>query len=353
MTVMINHSKHVLWDVDLEASRIWACVSALQSYWMAVPILFFVSGMLVSLSLKNSSHWLEFFLKRILRIYPALWSCVLLSTAILLLLGHATISPTFLMWFGAQMTLFQFWTPDVMRDYGVGTPNGSLWVIPIIFQSYLLYAFLPRIHQKLKGILGKHAPLFVLLLAIILRQVCLQISDSYTDALFVKLLGISLLPWFLFFYSGYVCVLYFENLMSLRIPTYVLVSLYLASVFLLNTYIEGFPRGNKVNSFVFLMLSLVLFKLAYVGDYRISVFTKIEKLLRKYDVTFGIFIFHLVVANLIHEYQLIDSIALRLITYFAVTFAIAFFSLICLEKPLRDNRMRIIHAITSRVLKPK
>jgi len=352
MAVMINHAPHVLWDANLDDSSVWGFFKNLQCYWMAVPILFFASGMLVSLSWRHSANWFEFFLKRILRVYPALWSCVLVSTVILLLLGHAKISTQFLMWFGAQMTLFQFWTPDMLRGYGVGAPNGSLWVIPVIFQSYLLCAALPHLDKPFRKFLGSYAPLLVLALAILSRQIYLYIDHAYGDALITKLLFVSIFPWFLFFYGGYLSVLYFEKIKNFAMPTLVLIAFYLVGVFLLNKFVGDFGGGNDVNSFVFLPLAFLLLKLAYMGDYRISFFTKVEKLLRKYDVTFGTFIFHMVVANVIHEYKLIDAIPLRLFLYFAATFVIAAFSLMVLEKPLRDNRDRIIQGITSRVFRP-
>jgi len=42
----------------------------------------------------------------------------------LFLFGHATI--------------FQFWTPDSLRGYGCGTPNGSLWTICVTIQFYVV-----------------------------------------------------------------------------------------------------------------------------------------------------------------------------------------------------------------------
>ena len=41
-------------------------------------------------------------------------------------------------WFVGQLTLFQYYTPDSLRAFGVGCPNGSLWTIPVEFVFYLL-----------------------------------------------------------------------------------------------------------------------------------------------------------------------------------------------------------------------
>ena len=37
-----------------------------------------------------------------------------------------------------QLTLFQFFTPDALRDFGYGCPNGSLWTIPVEIEFYIL-----------------------------------------------------------------------------------------------------------------------------------------------------------------------------------------------------------------------
>lgn len=47
----------------------------------------------------------------------------------------------FWMWVIGQITLFQYYTPDCLRDFGVGTPNGSLWTIPVEFEFYILLPF--------------------------------------------------------------------------------------------------------------------------------------------------------------------------------------------------------------------
>ena len=43
-----------------------------------------------------------------------------------------------------QSTIFQFWTPDFLREYGCGTPNGSLWTICVLIQFYIVVFFVYR-----------------------------------------------------------------------------------------------------------------------------------------------------------------------------------------------------------------
>lgn len=51
-----------------------------------------------------------------------------------------------------QGTLFQFWTPDSLRGYGVGTPNGALWTIGVMIQFYIIVWFFYRFMKSRKFI---------------------------------------------------------------------------------------------------------------------------------------------------------------------------------------------------------
>ena len=53
----------------------------------------------------------------------------------------------FLLFLFTQSTIFQFWTPDSLRGFGCGTPNGSLWTICAIIQYYLVAWFVTNIFQ--------------------------------------------------------------------------------------------------------------------------------------------------------------------------------------------------------------
>ena len=48
--------------------------------------------------------------------------------------------------------LFQFWTPEALRGFGCGTPNGSLWTISVIVQFYIVAWFLKKLTRKKSGL---------------------------------------------------------------------------------------------------------------------------------------------------------------------------------------------------------
>lgn len=124
-------------------------LSYIIGFFNGVPIFFTLSGFLIWGSIGRSNNFKDYSLKRFWRIYPELWLAVAIELAVLLYLYSGTIN-----WvqFGGfifgQTTIFQFWTPDCLRGYGCGCPNGSLWTISVLIQFYLVafYAY-----KKLHG----------------------------------------------------------------------------------------------------------------------------------------------------------------------------------------------------------
>ena len=96
-------------------------------------------------------------------------------------------------WFIGQLTIFQYYTPDVLRTFGVGCPNGSLWTIPIEFIFYLLLPIL--FFFKKRNII-----LFLCFVLSIFINICLYNSDS--SGLIYKLLSVSVFPWLYIFLFG-------------------------------------------------------------------------------------------------------------------------------------------------------
>ena len=78
-----------------------------------------------------------------MRLFPALWFSSLILVGILLYdySLQENVQNFFphniLIWFIGQISVFQFYTPDSLRFWGVGTPNGSLWTICVEIQFYL------------------------------------------------------------------------------------------------------------------------------------------------------------------------------------------------------------------------
>jgi peptidoglycan/LPS O-acetylase OafA/YrhL len=107
-----------------------------------VPIFFVISGFLISKSYERSNSLRDYYRNRCLRIFPALWVCLAASVGVILIAGVSVLGPVstraWLTWWAAQMSLYQQFGPDFLQPVGMGSLNGSLWTIPVELEFYLL-----------------------------------------------------------------------------------------------------------------------------------------------------------------------------------------------------------------------
>jgi len=113
-------------------------LSGIFDFFPGVLMFFTISGFLIFSSLDRNKDLKKYFFNRVLRVYPGLWLCFIVTVILLLAFKTINVSDLFtgtmLKWSLGQLTFFQFWTPDLLRTWGVGTPNGSLWTIPVELQ---------------------------------------------------------------------------------------------------------------------------------------------------------------------------------------------------------------------------
>ncbi|MDD3609828.1 MAG: acyltransferase [Halothiobacillaceae bacterium] len=145
------------------------------SHNMGVYIFFVISGYLISMSWDKDPSLGRFFIKRSVRIFPALFVCVLLSVFVL---GPAVSSlsvyeyfesvPTWV-YLGNVFLHVSYYLPGVFE----GNPhpnsvNGSLWSLPVEFLMYILVAVLGVLLNSAK--LVKYSVLFVFLVFLLLTK---------------------------------------------------------------------------------------------------------------------------------------------------------------------------------------
>ena len=137
-----------------------------------VTIFFFLSGLLVWSSWERDPHLKRFFMRRSLRIFPALWVVVL---ATVFLLGPVFSALSAAQYFAdAQTWRYLSTALLVVRNFlpGVFTDNpyplavnGSLWTLPVEFLCYVSVALLGGFRIAAKGLLMAVALLLFVLLA--------------------------------------------------------------------------------------------------------------------------------------------------------------------------------------------
>lgn len=136
---------HALSHLKIEAIPV---VGDFINFFYGVPIFFTMSGFLIWGSCGRSVSYGDYLKKRFWRIYPELWVAVVIEMIVLFTLYAGPYNwPQTILFVFTQSSIFQFWTPECLRDYGCGTPNGALWTIGIIIQFYIISYFLyKRLH---------------------------------------------------------------------------------------------------------------------------------------------------------------------------------------------------------------
>lgn len=204
LQVVLNHSiDHLILQNDLSIM-----LSAI-SFFPGVIVFFVISGFLITRSyyrcmnrnLDNpKQNVYQYFKNRFLRIFPALWFGFLLLLIILLSFKvidvRDLLRKDIALWMIGQISIFQYYTPDILRGFGVGTPNGSLWTIPVELEFYLVLPIIFLIRKKW-SLNKKFIILFVI--SIFFNIIWVKLD---TSSIIDKLIGVSVFPYLYSFLFG-------------------------------------------------------------------------------------------------------------------------------------------------------
>lgn len=299
-----------------------------------VPIFFFISGFLIYSSCAKSSSIILYFTNRFLRIYPALWVCLLLSVTLIASLNYLPhgflLDSQFFLWFVAQSTFFQFFNPDFLRGFGVGVLNGSLWTIALELQFYILTPILFWLVSKNRIFFGLLLVLFLIL------NMTRDIMPF--NGILAKLYSVSFFPWFGMFLLG-AWLSTREDVIKfiLRLPLlFIIILFFVVDIF---CYWLGFGiGGNGINLISFLCLVLLIVKLSYTKP------SMSRLLLRNNDISYGIYIYHMPIINAMIYLGLLGSLSSVLFAIF-LTFVFATFSWFLIEKPILSLKKKTIRLL--------
>lgn len=287
-----------------------------------VPIFFVVSGFLISASWERNSDIISYSKNRFLRIYPALWIALLVSIFSVYFFYEIDFnSKKFWIWVVGQSTFVQFYNPDFLRGYGVGVLNGSLWTIPVELQFYFC---LPLIYSFLKNQYTKKILIFIFL-SIILSQVYDSLN-VFESLLIHKLFGVTVFPYLYMFLTGvliqkniFFIKRYLQNKFYFWLMEYMLLSLIFSWFGFKNT-------GNHINPILSINLALIIISFAY------SCSGLSKKLLKDFDISYGIYIYHMVFVNILVSIGSVKTIYSMFVCCL-LTFSAAIISWKYIEKP--------------------
>ncbi len=296
-----------------------------------VPIFFFISGFLISRSYENSPSIREYALNRGLRIYPALIVCTLFGVATVYMTGYFdSVQASYSRigcWILAQVSFLQVYNPAFMRGFGTGVLNGSLWTVTVELQFYLLVPAFYWLAGYKKQDAEKRNGRLIAAIAFFLALNCgFVFFYGVANPVLIKLVGVSFLPWFYMFLVGMLVQRNFETVHRILCGKTPYVLAVYAALYMLGRKVFEWNGGNHINPVMFFSLAAAIFCLAYSRP------SLSERILRKNDISYGVYVYHSIFVNLFLFYGCVSS-ALYAVLLFAATVAMAFASWRLVEKP--------------------
>ena len=316
-------------------------VHVITDLFPGVPIFFFISGFLISHSFERNAALREFARNRFLRIYPALAVCFVLSVASVWATGYFDTTSTrpseWLKWIVAQLSIDQFYNPPFMRQYGTGSLNASTWTITVEMQFYLL---LPLVYAALGLRRQSRARSNAILLCLAVAFMAVNLAWVHfwdRSKPFFGLITLTFAPWFYMFLVGVVFQRNFELLARLIAGRFIpLVAGYVV-VATIAARVLHIPINNSLNPVLFIALSIVTFAAAFSGG------TLSDRLLRRNDLSYGVYLYHLPVINVL----LVTGVAgggLGVLATMAATLVLAYASWRLIEKPALGFKRHPVYA---------
>lgn len=250
-----------------------------------VPILFVLCGFLTAKSLEGRSvkKWL---LGRLVRVVPAFWMCILVNTVIILIVYETKPSVIDgVIYLITQFLAMNFYTGDWLREYGCGVPNGVLWTIPVQIQFFLLAPIMAKIIKPRSVYVGG-ATIFVLSAFSIL----LQRISAFLPSMISKLIGVTVAPYLYFLVAGMVAWYHKDKIIPAlqKRKWFILLSYFVWKLMENHLAFPHFVDGVLYNIVTTLLVAALIFAFAFCGTWRM-----------KRDITYGFYLYHMVIVNLI------------------------------------------------------
>jgi peptidoglycan/LPS O-acetylase OafA/YrhL len=305
-----------------------------------VPIFFVISGLLISKSYEQADSIRHYYQNRCLRIFPALWVCLVVSLGVICAIGVGSLGTVstreWLLWWAAQMSIFQSYEADFLRslDFSGGL-NSSLWTIPIELEFYLL---LPALYGMLR--LHRHRG-HMLVFAVLVVSLAVELLLMHGRWRFPRVadysfLQLTLVPNLWMFLVG---VLIQRNWTAVRgwlagrahwwLLGYLLLCM-------LTTALRIDIGGNDINPVFLLPLAGLVISVA------MSAPGLSDKILQHRDISYGLYIYHMLVIHLMVQFSLRSVSAV-----IAISLGLAIISWTLVERPFLQRKQRALRAVSN------
>ena len=218
--------------------------------------------------------------------FPGLWVCTAVSLAAILALGVGSLGPVtstdWLVWWAAQMSIFQSYQGAFLKTLSTGALNGSQWTIPIELEFYILMPVLYGI-LRLRSRRG-HVPLLLIALGSLAAQLLLTQAYGF--------LRLTLVPYLWMFLVGVAIQRNWRVMRAWLVGRAHWWGLGYVLLCIAARWLRVEVGGNDINPVYLLPLAGLIASLAMSAP-QLS-----DKILRHQDVSYGLYIYHMLVIDL-------------------------------------------------------
>ena len=280
------------------------------NWWSGVVVLFCISGFLIPASMERSRGVGEFLKKRVLRIIPSLWICIIIGVIVAAAFCGFTWNGTFTKWIVGQLCFIRdFPQPDFISAFGTGNFQGNLWTMIYTVQFYLITAIV------YKAIKNRKIGVWI---GVLVFSMALNIVTPYVQAsvpVAVKnVISHTCLPFFYIYFAGWFIYRWRETIVPMLCRAKVLLALLIIGrgIWLMN----GAPRVGEYQDMVIVLLLIML---------TIGVGYSFGKLRFSIDLSYGLYLYHMIVVDVFVHLGLTGNIGYVIAAY-AVSAVLAFIS---------------------------
>lgn len=287
ISVMVGH---FMWKLQTYAptdSGIVKAITRVFAFFPGVVVLFAMSGFLIAASYERSKDRKEFFIKRVLRMYPELWVCTIVNLIVVCVLAYELLDKSIIVWLVTQIFGIAN-TPSCLNSFATGSINGALWTI---FTEMQLYIVLGLAYNWLKKITTTK---WLVLLAFL--SACNIGADFVATILgggIAKIIERLFLTYALWFFIGVFCYVKREQL----IPALKKIIPVIFTVYVFCKCLSIDIPGYYANISVGILLPLIVIGGGYC----------LPKIRISCDLSYEIFLYHWIVLNVIVYFDLMNK----------------------------------------------
>ncbi|MBQ6558582.1 MAG: acyltransferase, partial [Clostridia bacterium] len=273
-------------------------------------VLFCISGFLIPASMERSKGVGEFLKKRVFRIIPSLWICIIVGVVVAAAFCGFVYNETFLHWFLGQLCFIRdFPQPDFISSFGVGNFQGSLWTMIYTVQFYIITAFIYRLLKNRK--IGVWIAVWVFSLALNLVTPHIQ---SIVSVEVKNIISHTCLPFFYIYFTGWFIYRWREKIVPFlsRIKILLILLIIARGIWIMHGAV-------RIGEYQDMIIVLLLVMLTIGAGYSFG------KLRFKIDLSYGLYLYHMIVVDVFVQMGWTDEIWYVLGVY-AVSAVVAFVS---------------------------